>query len=93
MISNRQGIIVWMHSLKQVKQLRRFGTIHFVSKRMKYVVIYLDMDVVENTIQKLNNLHFVKKVEVSQRPFLKTEYENISRRDDKEKEYDYKLGI
>lgn len=88
---NRQGIIVWLHSLKQIKQLRRFGNIHYVSKKLKYVVIYMDMDSVDGTIDKIKSLSFVKRVEPSYKPFLKTEFENS--KPDKAKEYDYKIGI
>ncbi|WP_017753604.1 YlbG family protein [Calidifontibacillus oryziterrae] len=87
----RQGIIVWLHSLKQIKQLRRFGNIHYVSKKLKYVVIYMDMEQVDSTIDKLKSFSFVKKVEPSYKPFLKTQFENS--KPDKAKEYDYKIGI
>lgn len=88
---NRQGIIVWVHSLKQVKQLKRFGNIHYVSKKLKYVVIYMDMDRVEDAVDRIKSLSFVKKVDLSYKPFLKTEFENS--KPDKAKEYDYKIGI
>ncbi|NSL50755.1 YlbG family protein [Calidifontibacillus erzurumensis] len=89
--SNRQGVIVWIHSLKQVKHLKKFGNIHYVSKKLKYVVIYMDMERVEETVEKIESLPFVKKVELSYKPFLKTEFENS--KPDKAKEYDYKIGI
>ncbi|KEF38588.1 hypothetical protein M670_02214 [Schinkia azotoformans MEV2011] len=88
---NRQGIIVWVHSLKQVKQLKRFGNIHYVSKKLKYIVIYMDMELVEDAVDKIKSLSFVKKVDLSYKPFLKTEFENS--KPDKAKEYDYKIGI
>ncbi|MBP3041915.1 DUF2129 domain-containing protein, partial [Bacillaceae bacterium Marseille-Q3522] len=40
MLEQRQGIIVWLFSMKHVKMLRRFGNIHYVSKFLKYVVLY-----------------------------------------------------
>ncbi len=88
---NRQGIIVWVHSLKQVKQLKRYGNIHYVSKKLKYIVIYMDMERVEDAVDKIKSLSFVKKVDLSYKPFLKTEFENS--KPDKAKEYDYKIGI
>jgi uncharacterized protein YlbG (UPF0298 family) len=45
------------------------------------------MEQLEHMMQKLNKLPFVKKVEPSYRPFLKTEFENS--RPDRAKEYDY----
>jgi uncharacterized protein YlbG (UPF0298 family) len=91
MIGDRIGIIVWLHSLKQVKQLRRFGNIHYVSKQMKYVVLYCDMANVDQVMAKIESIYSVKKVQKSLKPFIKTEYQNAQ--PDKAKEYDYKLGL
>lgn len=91
MLGQRQGIIVWLYSLKQAKMLRKFGNIHYVSKRLKYVVLYSDLVEVEGIMEKLNSYSFVKKVEPSYKPFLKVEFEN--KKPDKAKEYDYKMGI
>ena len=30
MLAQRQSIIVWLHSIKQAKMLRRFGNVHYV---------------------------------------------------------------
>lgn len=91
MLGQRQGIIVWLYSLKQAKMLRKFGNVHFVSKRLKYVVLYCDLEETEIMMEKIQNYSFVKKVEPSFKPFLKTEYENS--KPDKAKEYDYRMGI
>ncbi|MBA2874108.1 YlbG family protein [Thermaerobacillus caldiproteolyticus] len=89
MFPRRQGIIVWLYSLKQSKHLRKFGNIHYVSKRLKYVVLYCDMEQVDDIMKKISSLPFVKQVEPSYRPFLKMEFES---KGDHEKEHDYKLG-
>lgn len=73
-VTKRQGLVVWVYSLKQLKALRHYGTVIYASRRMKYVYLYLDMDKVDDTIEKLNKLRFVKRVEKSQRPFLATDY-------------------
>ncbi|MDE3838399.1 hypothetical protein C0966_03230 [Bacillus methanolicus] len=91
MFVQRQGIIVWLYSLKHAKMLRRFGNVHYVSKRLKYVVLYCNQEETEMLIEKLQSFPFVKKVEPSYKPFLKMEYENS--KPDKAKEYDYKMGI
>ncbi|OLO40774.1 hypothetical protein BTR23_04690 [Alkalihalophilus pseudofirmus] len=89
--SHRQGMAVWLHSLKYARQLRKFGNVHYVSKKMKYVVLYCDQENIDGLVDRLQSLHFVKKVEVSMRPFVKTQYQNAQ--PDKAKEYDYKMGI
>ncbi|AIE59533.1 YlbG family protein [Bacillus methanolicus] len=91
MFVQRQGIIVWLYSLKHAKMLRRFGNVHYVSKRLKYVVLYCNLEETEMLLEKLQSFPFVKKVEPSYKPFLKMEFENS--KPDKAKEYDYKMGI
>lgn len=66
--TERQGIIVWVYTLRQLKNLKRIGYIHYVSDRMKYVVLYVNKDEVEKKISHLNNLHFVRRAEISPRP-------------------------
>ncbi|MCD2255264.1 YlbG family protein [Agrilactobacillus fermenti] len=73
-IKPRVGVIVWLYNLHHVKQLRRYGMIYYTSKRMKYVVLYVDQiqaDAVKTMIEKLN---FVRKVELSHRGELNTEF-------------------
>lgn len=88
---DRQGLIVYVHHLKQAKSLRKYGHVHYISRKLKYAVLYMDQDVIEMTKAKLLKLPYVKQVLESQRPFLKTEYENA--KPDKAKEYDYKIGL
>lgn len=90
-MTERQGLIVYVHHLKQAKSLRKYGHVHFISKRLKYVVLYCNQDQIESAIQKMSKLPFVKEILESYRPFLKTEFENS--KPDKAKEYDYKIGL
>lgn len=69
MENKRQGIIVYLHSLKHSKMLRKFGNVHYVSKRLKYVVLYCDMHLIEKTMEKISSYSYVKKVEPSYKPF------------------------
>lgn len=80
-----------MHSLKQAKVLRKFGNVHYISKRLKYAVLYCNTDHVNSTMEKIQSYSFVKKVEPSFKPFLRIEFENS--KPDKAKEYDYKIGL
>ncbi|HET7658332.1 MAG TPA: DUF2129 domain-containing protein [Bacillales bacterium] len=91
MFNERIGLIVWVRSLKQVRALRKFGNIHYVSKRMKYVVVYCNHSESEQIENRLASLPYVKSVERSQIPFLKTEFQDPKK--DKAKEYDYKIHL
>ena len=73
-IRQRQGVNVFVKRLKQGKQLRRFGDIQYVSRRMHYVVIYMDRDKVAENVAKLRQLNFVKKILVSPRPELNMDF-------------------
>ncbi|MFC6163259.1 YlbG family protein [Lactiplantibacillus dongliensis] len=64
----RRALIVYLHSMKQVRQLKRFGTIQYQSRKMHYVVLYLDETQVQPATAKLKKLNFVRRVEPSYRP-------------------------
>lgn len=67
-IQKRRSLVVWVYSLKQLKTLKRHGFIQYVSRRMKYVVLYMNEESIEAAEEKINSLHFVRKVERSYRP-------------------------
>lgn len=90
-MTDRQGLIVYVHQLKHAKSLRKYGHVHYISRKQKYVVIYCNQDDIVNVTNKIQRLPFVKDVAPSYRPFLKTEFENA--KPDKAKEYDYKVGL
>ena len=90
MITERIGLSVWLYSLKHIRYIRRFGHIIYVSRRMKYAVLYCSKKDLEQTIEKLQSYSFVKEVQPSFRPYLKTEYERV--KNDKEKEFELQIG-
>ena len=63
----RQALVVCLYTLKPLKQLKRFGNIHYISKRLKYIYLYVNKDEVESVMERLSNFHFVRKVEPSLR--------------------------
>ncbi|MBM7608245.1 YlbG family protein [Ureibacillus composti] len=89
----RQGLIVYVHQLKNAKSLRKYGNVHYISRKLKYVVIYCNRDEIEFTMNKIKRLPFVKDVVESFRPYLKTEFENAKPDKAKEYDYDYKVGL
>ncbi|QLE64264.1 hypothetical protein LROSL1_1447 [Furfurilactobacillus rossiae] len=64
----RQALHVFVRNLRQVRQLRRFGDIEYISKKLHYVVIYMDQDDISRNQQAINKLSFVRRVMVSERP-------------------------
>ncbi|HLR73297.1 MAG TPA: DUF2129 domain-containing protein, partial [Pseudogracilibacillus sp.] len=70
---------------------RRFGNLIYVSKKMRYAVLYVNQEEVEATIENMSKLSFISKIDVSHKPFLKTDFENAL--PDEAKIYDYKMGL
>ncbi|GAA0364353.1 YlbG family protein [Bacillus horti] len=91
MYPQRVGLAVWLNNIKMARHLRRFGNVHYISRKMRYAIMYVDEPTIEDTLQKLEQFNFVKKIDRSYRHELKTEYQNA--KPDKAKEYDYKMGI
>ncbi|ANE47462.1 hypothetical protein SY83_15570 [Paenibacillus swuensis] len=74
MFKERSALIVWVSDLKQAKNLERYGNIHYISKKMQYVVMYMNAAGLEDTTKAMQKLSFVKKIEPSMRGEIKTEY-------------------
>ncbi|MFV0561220.1 MAG: YlbG family protein [Enterococcus sp.] len=81
-ITKRRGLVVWVYSLKQLKNLRKYGVLYYVSRRMKYVILYLNEESFEQTEKQIEKLHFVRKVERSYRPDIEMNFaDKIGTRD------------
>ena len=70
-MQERQGLAIWVYSLKQVRRLRRYGMIYYISRRMRYVVMYVDQKKASQLMASLRKLNFVRKVEPSPRKSFK----------------------
>lgn len=91
MRAKRQGIIIWYQHRRNIKQIKRYGHLIYTSNKLKYAILYVDQNGIEDTEKRLKKLSFVKKVMLSHKPFIRTDYESI--KPDKEKKYDYNMGI
>lgn len=68
--TKRCGLIIYVRNLRQVRQLRRYGNVEYVSRKMRYVLLYLDVDKLIEKKDKIEQLNFVIKTEVAIRPNL-----------------------
>lgn len=73
-MKERAGLIVWLHNTKNIKALRRYGSLYYYSRRLKYVSLYCDLEERDDVVRRLEKLRFVKKVEYSFLHDLKKEY-------------------
>jgi len=74
MLPERTGYIVWVSDLKAARALERFGTVHYMSRKMHYVVLYMNAERTEESLKQMGKLPYVRKVERSYRNEIKTEY-------------------
>src|SRR5699024_957949 len=91
MRNNRQGLIVWFQHMRNIKQIKRLGHLIYVSKKIKYAVLYVDQKQIESVEKRLLRYPFVSKVDRSYKPFVNTVYDNVI--PDKAKQHDYKVEI
>ncbi|WP_025727989.1 DUF2129 domain-containing protein [Atopobacter phocae] len=73
----RKKLVIHLYTLKKINQLKRFGFVHYVSQRMKYVVLYVDDHYAQQTRQKLNKLHFVRSIEEEIPEIITKDYSNV----------------
>ncbi|AUS09631.1 DUF2129 domain-containing protein [Laceyella sacchari] len=66
-IVERLGLAVWVKDIKAARSLGRMGNIHYISKRLKYVYLYVDGKTADQVIHRIERLPYVQRVERSQR--------------------------
>lgn len=61
-INKRIGLAVYLYYNRDARKLNKIGNILYHSRRMKYLILYVDKDKKDETIDVLNNMKFVKEV-------------------------------
>lgn len=61
----RLGIIIYLYYNRDARKLNRYGDMIYHSRRFRYVHLYLDADKLEETLETLKKLKFVKRVRLS----------------------------
>lgn len=62
-VEKRSSLIVYVYSTKQIRQLKKYGLIYYVSQKMHYVVMYVNTDNYDWIKEKIGALRIVKKIE------------------------------
>lgn len=88
-IESRKSLIVYVYSTKQVRQLKKYGLIHYVSQKMHYVVLYVNAENYEWIKDKLKFLRLVKKIEETPYEELSNEFANSDEFGDSEDDEEY----
>lgn len=66
----RRALVVYINGTRAVRALRHYGIIRYVSRRMHYVILYVNQDELEKTKEKVSHLRAVRRVDLSYRPDL-----------------------
>ena len=74
MLAERTGFIIWVSDVKAARNLEKYGSVHYISRRMQYVVMYVNADRADDTMKNIRRLSYVRKIERSYRNEIKTEY-------------------
>ncbi|MCG7407617.1 YlbG family protein [Paenibacillus sp. ACRRX] len=74
MFPDRTGFIIWVSDVKAARNLEKYGSLHYVSRKMQYAVLYVNAERAEETMKNIKRLNYVKKIERSYRNEIKTEY-------------------
>lgn len=56
------GLVVYVHTPRHLKELKKYGTIYYFSRKMRFVVMYIDMENKQQVIDEISDLGFVKQV-------------------------------
>jgi uncharacterized protein YlbG (UPF0298 family) len=70
----RTGYIIWVNDVKAARNLEKYGSVHYLSRRMHYVVMYVNAERGEDIMRNVRKLPYVRKIERSYRNEIKTEY-------------------
>ncbi|MBE0344491.1 DUF2129 domain-containing protein [Paenibacillus sp. 28ISP30-2] len=65
--------MIWVSDIKAARNLEKYGNVHYISRRMHYVVIYMNADRAEDTVKNIRRLSYVRKVERSFRNEIRTQ--------------------
>ncbi len=76
MKTKRVGLIVWLRSLREARNLERYGHVIYVSRRMKYAVIYVNQSDLKSKLNQLAKQPFVRKVELSHMHEVPVDYQH-----------------
>lgn len=74
---DRTGVIVWLNSKRHVKKLMSFGVLHYVSTKMDYALLYVNIKSLDATLERISKENYVNKVEVSNLRDLPITYDNV----------------
>ncbi len=74
--TKRSKLYLWLYSFKSFNQLKKYGYIHYSSRKMNYVVMYVDEDERDEKIKEIEKLNFVREVDISPQETIDMSFEH-----------------
>ncbi|GEL14549.1 YlbG family protein [Pediococcus cellicola] len=71
----RESITINLANFRQVKQLKKFGHLTYVSKSMKYAILYANKSQALKVCAEISKLSSVRRAEISPRASLKANFD------------------
>jgi uncharacterized protein YlbG (UPF0298 family) len=63
--TGRQGLVVYLYYNRDARKVSKYGDVHYHSRRLRYLLLYLNQEEVEETMAELSQQKFVKEVKPS----------------------------
>ena len=74
---DRQPLVVWLYSAKDVNPLKKHGYIYYISQRMRYLIMYVPQEQVDQIMTEIKKYHFVREVEASPTEAIDLSFEHV----------------
>lgn len=73
----RRAVYVYLKNMRYANMMRKFGDVTYTSRKMNFVMLYLDDAQVDNTVEQLYKYKFVRKVLISPKPDINPDLDNV----------------
>lgn len=64
--TSRIGLAVYLYYNRDARKIQKYGDVHYHSRRLRYMIIYVDKAEADEVVAELKGLKFVKSVAPSQ---------------------------
>ncbi|MCH4169198.1 MAG: YlbG family protein [Streptococcaceae bacterium] len=73
-INQRRLIAIYFYNPRFLKNLKRFGEVFYISRKLKYALMYVNESDIEAIVPQIQKLHFVREVIKSYRPDIEMNF-------------------
>ncbi|QLK85762.1 DUF2129 domain-containing protein [Staphylococcus sp. 17KM0847] len=74
-IVQRENLIIYLKNMKHERHIRKYGHIVYSNKKYKYVSMYVNVDRIDDVVNRLTQLKYVTQIHGSPYKTLKKVYD------------------